>query len=84
LRVVTDYIATAKTDQIAQKFQTLADNYAAHESALRVKTNKLYLLSNSQAANVVSGTLSAELTGIVPEKANRIAGRQTAIIQSIY
>jgi hypothetical protein len=33
---------------------------------LRVKTNKLYLLSNSPAANVVSGTLSAELTGIRP------------------
>ena len=31
---------------------------------MRVKTNKLYLLSNSQAANVNSGTLSAELTGI--------------------
>ena len=31
---------------------------------LRVRTNKLYLLSNSPAANVVSGTLSAELTGI--------------------
>jgi len=31
---------------------------------LRVKTNKLYLLSNSPAANVTSGTLSAELTGI--------------------
>ena len=31
---------------------------------LRVKTNKLYLLSNSSAANVTSGTLSAELTGI--------------------
>ena len=31
---------------------------------MRVKTNKLYLLSNSQAANVTSGTLSAELTGI--------------------
>jgi hypothetical protein len=33
---------------------------------LRVKTNKLYLLSNSPAANVTSGTLSAELTGIRP------------------
>ena len=31
---------------------------------MRVKTNKLYLLSNSPAANVNSGTLSAELTGI--------------------
>jgi hypothetical protein len=31
---------------------------------LRIKTDKLYLLSNSAAANVVSGTLSAELTGI--------------------
>ena len=33
---------------------------------LRIKTNKLYLLSNSPAVNVPSGTLSAELTGIVP------------------
>ena len=31
---------------------------------LRVRTSKLYLLSNSSTANVVSGTLSAELTGI--------------------